>query len=55
MPRVSIITVCYNNLEGLKKTVGSVTSQTWDAFEYIVIDGGSEDGTNPDILKRTHY
>ncbi|WP_281637394.1 glycosyltransferase family 2 protein [Flavobacterium marginilacus] len=41
---ISIITINYNNLEGLKKTIQSVTNQTWQEFEYIVIDGGSTDG-----------
>jgi glycosyltransferase involved in cell wall biosynthesis len=45
MPYLSIITVCYNNLEGLKKTVESVIGQTKMDFEYIIIDGGSKDGT----------
>lgn len=40
MPKLSIITINYNNLEGLKRTMASVVSQTWTAFEYIVIDGG---------------
>lgn len=43
--KISIITVVYNDLEGLKKTVQSVLSQTDKHFEYIVIDGGSTDGT----------
>lgn len=41
----SIITINFNNLEGLKKTFDSVWSQTWKEFEYIVIDGGSNDGS----------
>jgi glycosyltransferase involved in cell wall biosynthesis len=45
MLKLSIITVNYNNLEGLKKTIESVVSQTWQVFEYIVIDGGSTDGS----------
>jgi glycosyltransferase involved in cell wall biosynthesis len=45
MCKVSIITINYNNLEGLKKTVESVKNQTWQEFEYIVIDGGSTDGS----------
>ncbi len=44
-PLLSIITVNLNNLEGLKKTIQSVIEQTWKDFEYIVIDGGSEDGS----------
>lgn len=41
--KLSIITINYNNSEGLKKTVESVVHQTWRNFEYIVIDGGSND------------
>ena len=42
---LSIITVNYNNLSGLKKTLDSVISQTSKDFEWIVIDGGSTDGS----------
>lgn len=42
---VSIITINHNNLKGLKTTVSSVLNQTWNGFEYIVIDGGSSDGS----------
>ena len=45
MPKLSIITINYNNLEGLKKTVESVINQSWKEFEFIVIDGGSTDGS----------
>ncbi len=44
-PLLSIITVNLNNLEGLKRTVESVLSQTWNDFEFIIIDGGSVDGS----------
>lgn len=43
--KVTIITVNYNNLEGLKRTIPSVLSQTFHDYEYIVIDGGSTDGS----------
>jgi len=43
--KISIITINYNNLLGLKRTVESVISQTWKEFEYIIIDGGSTDGS----------
>lgn len=43
--KVTIITISYNNLEGLKRTVPSVLSQTYTGYEYIVIDGGSTDGS----------
>lgn len=42
--KLSIITINYNNLEGLKKTAESVLSQIWRNFEWIIIDGGSDDG-----------
>lgn len=45
MPKLSIITINYNNLEGLKRTVASVVNQTRKDFEYIIIDGGSTDGS----------
>lgn len=41
----SIITINFNNLEGLRKTVESVIQQTFTDYEYIVIDGGSTDGS----------
>lgn len=44
-PLISIITVNLNNVEGLKKTMATVFEQTWQKFEYVVIDGGSEDGS----------
>ncbi len=42
---VSIITINYNNKDGIERTIKSVTSQTFLEFEYIVIDGGSTDGS----------
>lgn len=44
-PLVSIITVTLNNAAGLANTVNSVARQTYRVFEFIVIDGGSSDGT----------
>ncbi len=41
--KISIITINYNNAIGLKKTMGSVFSQSLSDFEYIVIDGASSD------------
>lgn len=43
--KLSVITVCYNNLVGLKATCESVQGQTFRDFEWLVIDGGSTDGT----------
>jgi len=45
MPRLSIITINFNNAPGLQKTLESVVQQTSRDFEYIVIDGGSTDGS----------
>lgn len=42
---LSIITINLNNKEGLKKTMESVLSQTFSDYEYIVMDGGSTDGS----------
>jgi glycosyltransferase involved in cell wall biosynthesis len=46
--KISIITINYNNLIGLKKTYDSIKSQTafTNYYEWIVIDGNSTDGTN---------
>lgn len=49
--KLSIITINYNNREGLKKTIDSVINQTFRDFEYILIDGGSEDGSKEIILQ----
>jgi glycosyltransferase involved in cell wall biosynthesis len=48
--KYSIITVNFNNKEGLRKTIKSVINQTFRDYEYIIIDGGSTDGS-VDILK----
>ena len=40
---LSIITINYNNAEGLRKTLASVVSQTYAEIEHIIIDGGSTD------------
>lgn len=43
--KYSIITVNFNNKEGLRKTIESVIHQTFRDFEFIIIDGGSTDGS----------
>ena len=43
--KLSIITINWNNREGLEKTLRSVADQTCQDFEYIVVDGGSTDGS----------
>ncbi|MBP5771647.1 MAG: glycosyltransferase [Bacteroidaceae bacterium] len=42
---LSIITINYNNCDWLQKTIDSVLAQTWKDYEWIVIDGGSTDGS----------
>lgn len=44
-PSVSIITVCYNAKDLIEPTINSVRKQNYDNFEYIIIDGDSNDGT----------
>lgn len=50
-PVISVVTVVWNNLHGLKQTVSSLEAQSYDRFEHVVIDGGSADGT-PDWLRK---
>lgn len=45
MIKISIITVNFNHLKGLQKTMESVFSQKYTNTEYIIIDGGSTDGS----------
>lgn len=44
-PKISIITVVYNAKSLIERTIISVLSQTYTNIEYIIIDGGSSDGT----------
>lgn len=44
-PKISIITVCYNSEAHLEECIKSIVSQSYENKEYIVIDGGSKDGT----------
>jgi len=50
-PLISIITVVLNGEKYLEETIQSVINQTYDNVEYIIIDGGSTDGTL-DIIKK---
>lgn len=49
--KYSIITINYNNRIGLERTIQSVLCQTYDNYEYIVIDGASTDGS-VEIIKK---
>ncbi len=44
-PFISIITVCKNSESTIERTIKSVIDQDYDSYEYIIIDGKSEDGT----------
>lgn len=50
-PLTTVITVVFNGERHLEKTIQSVISQTYDNIEYIIVDGGSTDGTL-DIIKK---
>lgn len=53
--KLSIITINLNNREGLQKTIDSVISQTFHDFEWIIIDGGSTDGSRELIEHNPKY
>jgi glycosyltransferase involved in cell wall biosynthesis len=53
MPTLSIITINFNDAIGLSKTIESVLSQSFTDYEYIIIDGGSTDGSVDVIKSRT--
>lgn len=41
----SIVTICLNDIENLKQTVSSVKAQSFKDYEYVIVDGGSTDGS----------
>ena len=43
--KLSIVTINYNNAEGLRRTLASVAAQSYRDIEHIIIDGGSTDGS----------
>lgn len=51
-PMVAIITPTKNRLELLCETMNSVQAQTFEAWEHIVVDDGSDDGTVEEVLRR---
>ena len=48
--KISIITINYNHAEGLRCTIKSTIAQTFTGYEFIIIDGGSSDGS-VDVIK----
>ena len=53
--KLSIITINLNNYNGLKRTINSIISQTFTDYEWIVIDGGSTDGSRELIKQYTDH
>lgn len=53
--KISIITVCYNSNDFIEQAISSVVSQNYHDMEYIIIDGGSEDGTVQTIKRHKKY
>jgi putative colanic acid biosynthesis glycosyltransferase len=54
MPKVTVVTIVLNAVDVIERTVASVTSQDYPNMEYIVIDGGSSDGTL-DLIRNYSY
>ncbi len=54
LPLISVVTVVFNGVDMLEQTIRSIVSQTYPNVEFIVIDGGSTDGTI-DIIKKYEH
>lgn len=49
--KISVITVSYNAVDVIERTIQSVARQRYDDYEYIIVDGNSNDGT-VDVIRR---
>lgn len=54
-PKVTIITVVYNAVDTIERTIKSVIGQDYDEIEYIIVDGKSTDGTSEVVEKYRNY
>jgi len=50
LPLFTIITITFNNRDGLQRTATSIKTQTHTDYEWVIIDGASTDGTNLDFI-----
>lgn len=55
LPRITIVTVTYNCVNVIERTIRNVLKQTYSNLEYIIIDGASTDGTKELIEKYATY
>ena len=53
MPKVSVVTTTYNDMDNLCRIMEEVRKQTYKNIEHIIVDGGSTDGT-VEMLTRWH-
>ncbi len=54
-PAISIITINYNNAQGLQQTIESIVAQSFTDYEYLIVDGGSTDGSKEVIQKYASF
>ncbi|WP_163400301.1 glycosyltransferase family 2 protein [Flavobacterium fluviatile] len=54
-PSISIVTVVYNDVKGIVKTIESIKRQSFKDFEYIIVDGLSTDGTSEVLSKNCNF